>query len=133
MRLWIAEEVEVGDSEKFMDMLVDRTVKILDNEPIDIYVNPTYLPDEIADRYDELWTEERMDLVIAALLRNEIALEINDRRRIPSPAFIKRAKEQGIKFTFGTNNGGPDDLGNLEYCLEMIEECGLRPDDIWRP
>jgi len=133
MRLWIKSETEVGDPEQFMNMLVDRIEKILDNEPIDIYVNPTFIPDEIASRYDELWTQARMDRVIAALKRNQIALEINDRRRIPSAAFIKKAKAAGVKFTFGTNNGGPGDLGNLEYCFEMIKECGLQGTDMWLP
>ena len=50
-------------------------VKILDTEPIDIYVNPTFLPDVIAAEYDALWTPERMDRVIAAAARNaEIAV-----------------------------------------------------------
>jgi hypothetical protein len=133
MRLWIPAEVEVGNPEEFMEMLVDRIEKILDKEPILIYVNPTYVPDQIASRYEQLWTPQRMDRVIAALVRNRIALEINDRRRIPSAAFIKRAKAAGVKFTFGTNNGGPEDLGRLEYCLEMIRECALTPDDIWIP
>lgn len=133
MRLWIKNETEVGDPEHFMTMLVDRIEKILDNEPIDIYVNPTFIPEEIAGRYDELWTEARMDRVIDALKRNQIALEINDARRIPSAAFIKRAKAAGVKFTFGTNNAGARDLGNLEYCLEMIKECGLQATDIWLP
>ena len=133
MRLWVRDEVEVGDPEEFMTMLVDRIERILDNEPVDIYVNPTYLPDEIARMYDDLWTVGRMDRVISALVRNKVALEINDRRRIPSAGFIKRAKAAGVKFTFGTNNAGPADLRNLEYCLEMIQECGLQPQDMWIP
>lgn len=133
MRLWIPEEVEMGDPQEFMDMLVDRIETILDKEPVDIYVNPTYIPEVIGDQYDELWTEKRMDRVIAALVRNVIALEINDSRQIPSPAFIKRAKAAGVKFTFGTNNAGQTDLGNLEYCLEMVQECGLEPGDMWVP
>jgi hypothetical protein len=37
MRLWIPEEVEVGgDPEAFMDLLVAKTVEILEKEPIDI-------------------------------------------------------------------------------------------------
>ena len=116
-----------------MDMLVDRTEGILNNEPIDIYVNPTYLPDEINDRYDELWTPERMDRVVKALAESQVALEINNRRRIPSAEIIKRAKAAGVKFTCGTNNGGADDLENQEYFLEMIEECGLERQDIWFP
>ena len=44
MRLWIKEETEVGDPQDFMDQLVDRIVTIVTTEPIDIYVNPTFLP-----------------------------------------------------------------------------------------
>jgi hypothetical protein len=133
MRLWIPREVEIGDPEHFMDMLLNRIESILNNEPIHIYVNPTYIPDVIANRYQDLWTTARMDRVISALVKNGIALEINDARRIPSPAFIKRAKAAGAKFTFGTNNAGQMDLGHLEYCLEMIRECGLQPADMWIP
>jgi len=133
MRLWIKEETEVGDPQNFMDQLVNRIEKILNNEAIDIYVNPTYLPAEISDRYDELWTTERMDRVIRALADNKIALEINSKLRLPSPAFIRKAKEAGVRFTFGTNNGGPNDLGRMEYAIRMIKECGLVPGDIWIP
>jgi hypothetical protein len=133
MRLWIPEETEVGDPQDFMDQLVNRIEKILNTEPIDIYVNPTYLPPEINDRYDELWTTERMDRVIRALVENHVALEINNLRRIPSPAFIKRAKEAGVKFTFGTNNSGADDLGRMDYAISMITECDLSSNDMWMP
>ena len=70
MRTWIKEETEVGDPQDFMDQLVDRIVTIVTTEPIDIYVNPTFFPDEINDRYDEFWTEERIDRVVAALVES---------------------------------------------------------------
>jgi hypothetical protein len=133
MRLWIPEETEVGDPQNFMEQLVDRIVKIVTTEPIDIYVNPTYLPGEISDRYDELWTVDRMDRVIAALKEANVALEINNRNRIPSPAFLARAKNAGVKFTFGTNNGGANDLGRMDYAIEMASELGLEPADMWIP
>jgi hypothetical protein len=132
MRLWIPSETEVGDPQDFMDQLVARTVKIIRDEPIDIFVNPTYLPPEIADRYDELWTEKRMDAVIQALKESEVALEINNGNRIPSEIFLRRAKEAGVKFTFGTNNVNAD-LGRMEYAIEMIGACGLEASDMWIP
>jgi hypothetical protein len=133
MRLWIPQETEVGDPQDFMEQLVENIEKIVTTEPIDIHVNPTFLPAEISDRYDELWTEERMDRVIAALVKGGVALEINNRYRIPSAAFIKRARQAGVKFTFGTNNGGADDLGRMDYAIEMIGECGLESADMWIP
>jgi histidinol phosphatase-like PHP family hydrolase len=123
----------VGDPQDFMEQLVNNIVEILENEPIDIHVNPTFIPEEISSRYDELWTPDRMDRVIKALVDNQVPLEINCRRRIPSPAYLKRAKEAGVKFTFGTNNGGIDDLGRMEYALLMVEECGLTRGDMWLP
>jgi hypothetical protein len=133
MRLWIPEETEIGDPQDFMDQLVENIEAILDSEPIDIYVNATYLPDAISANYDELWTPERMDRVIRALKRNKVAMEISARYKIPSEDFIKRAKAGGVKFTFGTNNTGADDLGRLEYCLDMIRNCDLNKGDVWVP
>ena len=120
------------DKEMFMDHLVDQTVLILTNEPADIYANPTFLPDEMQDGYDRYWTPERVDRVLDVLEQYKIALEINPRYMIPSFDIIRRAKERGIKFTFGTNNVDAD-FGRLEYAVEAIEACGLTPDDIWFP
>jgi len=131
-RLWMKNEVFIEDADSFMNYYVNQIVEILNNEPIDIYVNPTFLPETIRERYDELWIEERIQNVINALKENNIALEINARYKIPSAKFIKIAKEHGLKFTLGTNNGA-NDLGYLEYSLQMIEECGLEPDDLWKP
>ena len=131
-RLWIKEEVEVPDKQAFMDHLVMNIERILDEEPIDIYANPTYLPDLIAQEYDSLWTTRRIDRVIAAAARNGVAIEINSRFKIPNAPFIKRAKAGGIKFTLGTNNSDRD-LGRLEYSLRMVRECGLEWQDMWMP
>ncbi len=131
VRLWMPEEVEIDDQEKFMDDLVDRIVTIISTEPIDIYVNPTFLPLVIADNYETLWTTERMDEVIKAAKKNKVAIEINNRYRIPSQAFIERARDAGVKFAFGTNNTDSN-TGNLDYCREMIAKCLLINDDMWR-
>lgn len=133
MRLWIPEEVFVDDEQHFMDMLVERTVWILEKEPIDIYVNPTFLPAVIADRYEPLWTNERMDLVIRAAVENDVAIEINDRYEIPSPTFLRRAKAAGATFALGTNNKFATDLGRLEYGRSMIAELKLGPEHMFVP
>jgi hypothetical protein len=134
MRLWIDAEVgTIADPQKFMDMLVDRTVRILNDEPIDIYVNPTFLPSQLAARYDDLWSADRMEKIVSALRVNGVAMEINNRYRIPSAVFVRRAREAGVKFACGTNNAGAQDLGRMEYCMQMIRECGLTWRDMWVP
>lgn len=129
-RIWIPEEVFVDDKEEFMDMLVGKIEAIFSQEPVDIYVNPTVLPAVLMPEYEKLWTKERIKRVIKVLADNNIALEINARYKTPGAEMIKMAKEAGIKFTFGTNNTG-NDLGKLDYCFKMIEECKLTPHDMF--
>ena len=132
-RLWIPEEVgEIPDPEVFMEMLVDRILGVLNHEPIDIHANPTFLPDTIAHDYDRLWTPERMQKVIDAAKANDVAIEINNRYRIPRAAFVKRARQAGVKFSFGTNNADRS-LGRMEYAVAMVKECGLTAKDIFVP
>ena len=133
-RIYRPEEVFFDGitKEAYMDHLVDQTVLILTNEPADIYANPTFLPDALQADYDKLWTTERVDRVLDVLEKYHIALEINPRYLIPSFDIIRRAKERGIKFTFGTNNVDSH-FGKLEYAVEAINACGLTPDDIWFP
>ena len=131
-RLWMTNEVEMPDPQAFMDHLVDTAVKILREEPVDIYVNPTFLPDVIAKEYDTLWTPARMQRVVDAAKQGGVAIELNSRYRLPGVAFVKLAKKAGLKFTLGINNTDPN-LGRAEYALEMIQECGLTYKDFWMP
>lgn len=134
LRLWIPEEADIGpDAEAFMDELAAQAAKIISTEPIDIYVNPTYLPASIADRYDELWTEPRMKTVIDAAVKHGVAIEINGRFKLPSEKFLRLAKAAGAKFTWGTNNASAGDFGNWDYELEMHRKLNLQADDMWVP
>lgn len=132
MRLWIAEEAFVDDEQQFMDELVGKIESVLSQEPVDIHVNPTFLPDVIANKYDELWTDARIDRFVKVLADNNVALEINSRFKLPSEKIIRKAKEAGVKFTFGTNNSAAD-LGTLNYSLEMKEKLGLTYKDMFMP
>jgi histidinol phosphatase-like PHP family hydrolase len=131
-RIWIKEETWIDDEQQFMDYLVKTIVKILNEEPINIYVNPTFLPEQMAPRYDEFWTDMRMEKVVKALKDNNIALEINNRYKIPSYNFLKMAKEAGVKFTVGTNNANSNFSGAL-YARDMIKKLRLTREDFYQP
>jgi len=131
-RIWMPEETWIDNEEQFMDYYVNTIVKIFNNEPINIYVNPTYLPTPMSPRYNDFWTVERMNKVIDAAKKNNIAIEINNRYKIPSETFIRRAKEAGIKFTIGTNNKDTNFTGAV-YAREIIKKCNLTEKDFFLP
>ena len=133
-RIYRAEEVHYDGVSKneYMEQIVDQTVKILTNEPADIFANPTYIPEDMQADYDKYWTNERINRVLDVMQEHNIALEINPRYKIPSMKIIQMAKDRGMKFVFGTNNVDAN-FGKLEYCIEAIEQCGITTKDLWFP
>ena len=121
----------IDDPEKWMKEYFAHNMRILD-EPISILANPTYLPMELADRYDSLWTDERMRKLIEKAVKKGVALEIQAGSPYPRPRFLLMAKQMGAKFSFGTNNfdSKPKDLSRW---LEAITWLDLQASDIWTP
>jgi len=133
-QLWANNTVIIDIPEQeYMDMIMDRTLKVLNEEPIDIWVNPTLLSTPMMEDYDKYWTDERVTQIVKSLKNNNIALEINARYKLPNARIIKAAKAAGVKFALGSNNGSVQQLDRLEYSLQMVEECGLTIDDMWFP
>jgi len=131
VRLW-DQGVKLDGPEDFMDRYVDFHLEVMSVEPIDILANPTYLPPAIASRYDALWTPRRMRKVIDAAVKHAVAIEINSGYRLPRLAFLRLAKEAGVKFSFGSNLRGPE-VGKIDYCLEMVKQLGLTGKDLFAP
>ncbi len=127
-RLWLPD-VTIDDPEAWMLDYLAHNLRILD-EPISILANPTYLPPCIADRYEQLWTEERMRQVIAKAVSKGVALEIQAGSDFPKPAFLKLAKGMGAKFSFGTNNFD-DKAKDLSRWFAAIELLDMQPADLW--
>jgi histidinol phosphatase-like PHP family hydrolase len=131
VRLW-TQEAKIEDKQDFMERYVDFNVRVIATEPIDIFANPTFLPEAIVGEYDTLWTAGRMKRVIDAAVEHEVAIEINALYRIPSLAFLRTAKDAGVKFSFGSNTHG-DGIGKLDYCLEMAKTLGLSSKHMFSP
>ncbi len=133
VRLWIDDEVVIDiPQQEYMDMIVDKAVGVITGEPIDIYVNPCFLPTAMLADYDALWTDTRIKRVVDALATSGVALEVNARYRIPNAKIIRAAMDAGVKLAFGTNNGDPA-IGKLEYSFEMMDECGIRAEHMFFP
>jgi hypothetical protein len=133
-RLYRPQDIgPISNPEAFMDELVERSVHLLMHTPMDILAIPTFLPDSIAKDHARLWTVGRMRRLVDAAAARNVAIEMNDRYRLPSRAFLQMAKEAGCKFALGTGNSTSNDLRRNEFGLEMIEQLKLAWSDLWMP
>jgi histidinol phosphatase-like PHP family hydrolase len=126
------DRVDFSDKQAFMDRFVDWHVQIMAGEPIDILANVSWLPAPLAADFDQYWTTARMQKVIDAAAKYQVALEIGARLQLPKPAFLKRAKAAGVKFTIGSNGRYPE-MGKLDYGVAVALELGLKQSDMFTP
>ena len=122
----------IEDTNEFMERYMAYTMEILDKEPINIFGWPLFLPVCIARDYYTLWTEQRMQQIISAAKKRNIAIEINDMAHTPHEKFILMAKAQGLKFTFGSDARNQI-AGRLVYCKEIAKKCNLTREDFYIP
>ncbi len=122
----------IENTEDFMKRYMDYALEILTNEPVNVFAWPLFLPVCIARDYYELWTEERMDQIISAAKIRNIAIEINDMAHTPHAAFILKAKQAGLKFTFGSDSRNYN-LGKLAFCKRIAQRCKLTANDFYVP
>jgi len=131
MKLW-EKGAAIPEAQTFMDQYVDWHVKIMAEEPIDILANVSWLPASIAGDYDALWTDTRIEKIVSAAVKYQVAIEINSGFKLPKLFFLEAAKVAGVKFTFGSNGRYPR-MGRLEYSIQTAEKLGLLRPDMFSP
>ena len=122
----------VEDTESFMNRYMEYSLQILNEEPVQIFAWPLFLPVCIARDYYKLWTDDRMQQLISAAKKRNIAFEINDMSHTPHEHFISMAKEQGLKFTFGSDSRN-NNAGRLAYATSVAKKCNLKESDFFIP
>ena len=129
-RLWLLPKDYDVDQDEWFERYFQHCMTVV-SEPIDILANVTWLPDFIAPRYDELWTEERMRALIQKAVDGGKALEIQAESAFPKPQFVKLALEMDAKFSFGSNNFDAK-LKNADAWKRNIELFKLTKENLWR-
>jgi hypothetical protein len=132
LRIWNFDTY-IDDANKFMKIYTDHILEVINNnEPLTTLGWPLFLPVCIARDYYTLWTEDRMQQIIIAAKKKSINIEINDLAHVPHEKFINMAKEQGLKFTFGSDTRDQK-AGRLDYCKSIAKKCNLKREDFYIP
>lgn len=135
VKLWekdVESRVEMANKQVFMDRFVDWYIAIIEQQPIDILANTSWLPAPLAADYHSYWTRDRVQRVADAAVKYGVAMEISSGFQLPKRSFLDIAKAAGVKFTFGSNGRYPN-MGKLDYSLEMARAMKLTKADMFTP
>ena len=127
-KLWFENEYSTADENAWLERYFNHCMTVV-NEPITVLANPTYLPEKIVHRYDDFWSDDRMNKLIDAAVKNNVALEIQAGTKFPNKKFVELALKKGAKISIGRNNH--DDKPNeLKRSLDYLEELNVKPENM---
>ena len=117
----------------YMDALVANAEQLAATMPVDILAHPTLVNLTLRDvPPDELWTEEREERLVNALLAAGIAFEISARYK-PHERLVRRAIDRGVRMSLGSDGHSADQVGDLTFPLALARHCGARDEDLFDP
>ena len=90
---------------------VHEVVRRLDHRDPGDHAARHLVPSDVGDaevhpQLEQMWTEERMRRVITTLKNTNTAVEIDSSVKLPTLPFLKMAKAEGVKFSFGASSQG---------------------------
>ena len=121
-----------SDPEAFMKWYVDWIVEILESTPLDIWSHPMWVTRKFSAQLENMWTEERMRRVVTACKNTNTAVEIDSSVRLPTMPFLRMAKEEGVKFSFGASSQGAR-VNPIDWSIATARDLGLTRKDMFQP
>jgi histidinol phosphatase-like PHP family hydrolase len=121
------------DADAYMRAHVDNLERFAHEMPVDILAHPTLLPRPFLHiPVEELWTEEREERAVKALLEAGIAFEISNRYR-PHERFVRRAFAAGVRFALGSDGHTEEQVADVAFPLAFARRIGARDADLYDP
>ena len=117
----------------YMDAHLDELERFAAEMPVDILAHPTLLPISLRSHpADELWTDAREERLVEALHASGIAFEVSNRYK-PHERLVRRAFARGVRISLGSDGHTADQVGNVEWPLEMTRRIGVPDDALYDP
>ncbi|OGS36145.1 MAG: hypothetical protein A2293_04490 [Elusimicrobia bacterium RIFOXYB2_FULL_49_7] len=118
----------------FTRLYTDHLVRFLNETPMHILGHPLLLPVFLQkQRADDLFTDEQIEQIVSAGVRNQVAFEISGRWQVPGEKFLREVKRQQASIAIGSDAHSPESAFNFDYPLMMMERVGLDQSALFTP
>ncbi len=117
----------------YMSAHLSAIESLAESMPIEIFAHPTLVPHVLRGvAPEELWSEQDEERLVQALKRNGICFEVSNRYRA-HPRLLQRAVAAGVRISLGSDGHQRDQIGNLEWPLQVTRSLGVPDDALYDP
>lgn len=116
------------ESERYLTNVIPVIAHTMQTQRMDIYGHCTVLPfcEYLAGT---AFITDWENTLISLCRKYNVALEISGLWKEPGLAMVRRAREAGVRFTFGSDCHLKKDICDIDYALKTAEKAGLCAED----
>jgi histidinol phosphatase-like PHP family hydrolase len=119
-----------------MEIMVRNLCDMVRSMPIEIVAHSTLLPPAFLSREPDAeawWTDDREDRFVEAVVASGVAVEISNRYMLPHDRILRKAREAGASFSFGSDGHREDQIAELGWALAAAARAGVGPGQVFMP
>ena len=127
------EGYDAAYAEEYLNLSYKQMVHYMSNFRGDILGHAGVMPFYEDLPYDSSMVIDWENAVVSLCKKYNVAMEISGMWRAPYERMLRKAKAEGLKFSFGSDCHRIEDVGQIEYCIKMAELLKLTDMDMFLP
>lgn len=127
------EGYDASCAEEYLNLSYKQMVHYMSNFRGEILGHAGVMPFYDDLPYDSGMIIDWENAVVALCKKYNVAMEISGMWMAPYERMLRRAKAEGLKFTFGSDCHRLEDVGEIKYCIKMAELLELTDADMFLP
>lgn len=108
------------DLDRFARGYLERLIKSIEDNEIDIISHPFWYRGDVSRHL----SVEEIDSFIEVALRNNVAVELNQKYRAPDGLLLSRLLNSDLKISLGSDAHSLEEVGMVEWGIGRLKESG---------
>lgn len=104
----------------------ERATNALKNYDIDVLVHPFWYKEDLSPYLDR----DELEKFAEISFERDVAIEINEKYRVPKEDFLSIFKEKGVKFSLGSDSHAPAGIGDFEWTRNTLKKADIGQKDL---
>ncbi|KXA89457.1 hypothetical protein AKJ57_05285 [candidate division MSBL1 archaeon SCGC-AAA259A05] len=104
----------------------ESVMNAMKNHEIDILAHPFWYREDLSSYLDR----EDLEKFAETSVERDVAIELNEKYRVPNRKFLSICEEKDAKFSLGTDAHALDQIGEFGWSTNMLKEAGIDRKDL---
>ncbi len=103
-----------------------RAIRAVERHEIAVFCHPFYFDVDLLQNL----TSEEIEGFLRLAADNNVAMELNNKYKVPNDNFLRLCLREGVKLSLGSDAHRLSEVGNISWSLSALKRVGAKREDL---